>query len=124
MHTVQVRRHVLETDTSFPDVLDGIYTGISRPDIGRLFDELAACTSYEELSSLVRQAEGSAGLMPVDLQPGPRDQAREQVGVARQDHRVAVAVGDKHRHLDAAQPLEHRVVRDALGGLAVTPGTN
>jgi uncharacterized protein (DUF302 family) len=63
VHSVQVRRHVLETDRSFPGVLDGIYAGISRPDIGRLFDELAACTSYEEFSSLVRQAEGSAGLM-------------------------------------------------------------
>src|ERR1039457_6903437 len=59
--------------------------------------------------------EEPVGRVRVDLQPGLRDQAGEQVGVARQDHRVAVAVGDEHRHLDGAQPLERRVVRDAPG---------
>jgi len=41
---------------------------------------------------------------------GVRDQAREQVGVVRQDHRVAVAVGHEHRHVDGAQPLQSRVI--------------
>src|ERR1035437_9243593 len=60
--------------------------------------------------------EEPVGGVRVDLQPGLRDQAGEQVGVARQDHRVAVAVGDEHRHLDGAQPLERRGVRDGPGG--------
>jgi uncharacterized protein (DUF302 family) len=60
---VQVRRHVLDTDRPFLEVLDGIYGGISRPDIGALFGKLAASTSYDEFSSLVHQAQGSAGLM-------------------------------------------------------------
>src|ERR1700747_1368140 len=33
------------------------------PDIEALFSKLAASTSYEQFSSLVRQAQGSAGLM-------------------------------------------------------------
>ncbi len=60
---IQVRRYVLDSHRSFSDVLDGIYGGISRPDIGKLFDQLAASTSYDEFSSLVEQAQGSAGLM-------------------------------------------------------------
>jgi hypothetical protein len=60
---VQMRRHVFDTDRSFSDVLDGVFGGISRPDIKTLFGELAASTSYEEFTSLVRQAQGSAGLM-------------------------------------------------------------
>jgi hypothetical protein len=43
--------------------MDGIYGGISQPDIGKLFQELAASTSFEQFTSLVHQAEGSAGLM-------------------------------------------------------------
>jgi hypothetical protein len=54
---------VLDTDRPFPDVLDGIYSGISRPDIGKLLGQLAASTSFDEFSSLVHQAQGSAGLM-------------------------------------------------------------
>jgi hypothetical protein len=60
---VAVRRHILTSERPFPDVLDGIFRGISLPDIGALFAKLAASTSYEEFSSLVRQAQGSAGLM-------------------------------------------------------------
>jgi hypothetical protein len=60
---VAVRRHILTSERPFPDVLDGIFGGISQPDIGALFAKLAASTSYEEFSSLVRQAQGSAGLM-------------------------------------------------------------
>lgn len=60
---VQVRRHVLDTDRPFADVLEGIYGGISRPDIAKLFGQLAASTSFDEFASLVRQAQGSAGLM-------------------------------------------------------------
>jgi hypothetical protein len=60
---IVVRRHVLTTDRPFQVVLDGIYGGISQPDIGALFARLAACTSCEEFSALVRQAQGSAGLL-------------------------------------------------------------
>jgi uncharacterized protein (DUF302 family) len=60
---VVVRRHVFTSERPFPAVLDGIFGGISQPDIGQLFGQLAASTSYEEFSSLVQQAQGSAGLM-------------------------------------------------------------
>jgi hypothetical protein len=60
---VVVRRHIFTSERPFPDVLDGVFGGISQPDIGALFAKLAASTSYEELSSLVQQAQGSAGLM-------------------------------------------------------------
>lgn len=60
---VPVRRYIIESERSFPDVLDGIFGGISRPDITSLFGDLEASTSYEQFSSLVRQAQGAAGLM-------------------------------------------------------------
>jgi Domain of unknown function DUF302 len=60
---VLVHRHVFDSDRPFSAVLDGIFGGISRPDIEALFSELAASTSYQQFSSLVRQAQGSAGLM-------------------------------------------------------------
>jgi len=60
---VAVRRHIFTSERPFQDVLDGIFGGISQPDIGALFAKLAARTSYEEFSALVRQAHGSAGLI-------------------------------------------------------------
>ena len=69
---VLVRRHVFDSERPFPAVLEGIFGGISQPDIGQLFSKLEASTSYEQLSSLVRQAQGSAGLMrflQLDLDP-------------------------------------------------------
>jgi hypothetical protein len=57
-----MRRYVLTSDRLFQVALDGIYGCISQPDIGALFARLAACTSYEEITALVRQAQGSAGL--------------------------------------------------------------
>ena len=60
---VMLRRHVLTSERPFAAVLDGIFSGISQPDIGALFAKLAVAASYEEFSSLVRQAQGSAGLM-------------------------------------------------------------
>jgi len=50
---VQVSRHVFDTERPFSSVLDGIFGGISQPDIGLLFSKLAASTSYEQFSSLV-----------------------------------------------------------------------
>jgi hypothetical protein len=60
---VAMRRHILNSERPFPAVLDGIFGGISQPDIGALFAKLAASTSYAEFTSLVQQAQGSAGLM-------------------------------------------------------------
>ena len=60
---VLVRRHVFDSERPFADVLDAIFGGISQPDIEALFGKLAASTSYEQFSSLVRQAQGSAGLI-------------------------------------------------------------
>jgi hypothetical protein len=60
---VSMRRHVFDSERPFSIVLDGIFGGISQPDIGLLFSRLAASTSYEQYSSLVREAQGSAGLM-------------------------------------------------------------
>ena len=60
---VPMRRHIFDSERPFANVLDGIFGGISRPDIGQLFSKLAASTSYEQFTSLVRQAQGSAGLM-------------------------------------------------------------
>jgi uncharacterized protein DUF302 len=60
---VVVRRHVFTSQRPFASVLDGVFAGISQPDIGQLFSRLAACTSYEAFISLVQQAQGSAGLM-------------------------------------------------------------
>ena len=55
----------------------------------------------------------------VDLQPRVRDQAREQVRVPGQDHRVAVAVRHEHRHADGAQPLQQGVLGDSPGADSV-----
>ncbi len=60
---VAVRRHVFDSELPFQAVLDGIFGGISQPDIDSLFGKLQASTSYEQFSGLVRQAQGSAGLM-------------------------------------------------------------
>jgi hypothetical protein len=58
-----MRRYIFDSERPFAAVLDGIFGGISQPDIGQLFSKLAASTSYDQFSSLVRQARGSIGLM-------------------------------------------------------------
>jgi len=60
---VAVRRHVLTTDKAFSDVMDGIYSGISQPAIDDVFRDLAAAASWPEFTAIVKQAQGSAGLM-------------------------------------------------------------
>jgi hypothetical protein len=82
---VAVRRHVFDSQLPFQAVLDGIFGGISQPDIESLFGKLQASTSYEQFSGLVRQAQGSAGLMrfwQLDLDTAlARDpQARDKAG--------------------------------------------
>src|SRR4051794_31032626 len=65
----------------------------------------------DELGVVLEQE--SVRRVGVDLHPRLRDQAGEQVGEVRRDHRVAVAVGQKHGHVDRADPLQPAVVRDA-----------
>jgi hypothetical protein len=105
---VPVRRHVLTSDRPFQEVLDGIYGGISQPDIGALFARLAACTSYEEFTALVRQAQGSAGLMRflqlnldtvLALDPQAHQAGRRLVRLIAGN---PVTMGQMTRHLPAA----------------------
>ena len=60
---ILINRHVIDTDRPFSAVLAGVFGGISQPGIEALFSKLAASTSYEQFSVLVRQAQGSAGLI-------------------------------------------------------------
>ena len=57
---VTVRRHVIDSERPFATVLRGIFDGISQPDIEKLFGQLAASTSYEDFSSLVRKAQAGS----------------------------------------------------------------
>ena len=106
---IPVRRHVLTSERPFQVVLDGIYDGISQPDIGALFATLAASTSYEEFTALVRHAQGSAGLMRflhldddhvLALDPQARDQAGRRL--VRLIAGNPVTMGQMTRHLPAA----------------------
>jgi hypothetical protein len=105
---VSVRRHVLTSDRPFQEVLDDIYGGISQPDIGALFARLAACTSYEEFTALVQQAQGSAGLMrflqlnldtALALDPQAHQAGRRLVRLIAGN---PVTMGQMTRHLPAA----------------------
>jgi hypothetical protein len=60
---VLVRHHVFDTGRTFTSVLDGVFSGISQPDIAQLLSKLAASSTYQQFSSLVEQMQGSAGLM-------------------------------------------------------------
>ncbi len=106
---IPVRRHVLTSERPFQVVLDAIYAGISQPDIGALFAKLAASTSYEELSELVRQAQGSAGLfrflhLDDDHVLALDPQARHQAGrrLVRLIAGNPVTIEQMTRHLPAA----------------------
>jgi hypothetical protein len=105
---IPVRRHVLTSERPFQIVLDGIYDGISQPDIGTLFARLAASTSYEDFSALIGQAQGSAGLMrflQLDLDTVlALDPQAHQAGrrLARLIAGNPVTMGQMTRHLPAA----------------------
>jgi hypothetical protein len=103
---VAVRRHVFDSELPFQAVLDGIFGGISQPDIESLFGKLGASTSYEQFSGLVRQAQGSAGLMrfwQLDLDTAlARDpQARDKAGrrLVRLIAGNPVTMGEMTRHV-------------------------
>jgi hypothetical protein len=103
---IRVRRHVFDSERPFSDVMNGIYAGISQPDIDALFGELATSTSYEQFSSLVRQAQGSAGLMrflQLDLDDAlaldPQAQGRGGRRLVRLIAGNPVTMGQMTRHL-------------------------
>jgi hypothetical protein len=105
---IPVRRHVLTSERPFQAVLDGIYDGISQPDIGALFATLAACSSYEEFTALVRHAQGNAGLMRfwhldddhvLALDPQAHQAGRRLVRLIAGN---PVTMGQMTRHLPAA----------------------
>ena len=130
---IPVRRHVLTSERPFQVVLDGIYDGISQPDIGALFATLAASTSYEEFTALVTQAQGSAGLMRfwhldddhvLALDPQALDQAGRRL--VRLIAGNPVTMGQMTRHLPAAgstprSPSSSRSWRAAEPGWPTTP---
>jgi hypothetical protein len=106
---IPVRRHVFTSGRPFQVVLDGIYAGISQPDIGTLFAKLAASTSYEEFTALVRQTQGSAGLfrfwhLDDDHVLALDPQADHQAGrrLVRLIAGNPVTMGQMTRHLPAA----------------------
>lgn len=103
---VAVRRHVFDSQLPFQAVLDGIFGGISQPDIESLFGKLGASTSYEQFSGLVRQAQGSAGLMrfwqlDLDVALTLDPQARDQAGcrLVRLIAGNPVTMGEMTRHV-------------------------
>ena len=129
---IPVHRHVLTSERPFQAVLDGIYDGISQPDIGALFARLAASTSYEELSALVGQAQGSAGLMRflhLDLDTVlTLDQQADQAGrrLVRLIAGNPVTMGQMTRHLaDAGSyaPVTILIQEVAGGGTQVAYDT-
>ena len=105
---IPVRRHVLTSERPFQVVLDGVYGGISQPDIGALFATLAASTSYAEFAALVRHAQGSAGLMRFwyldDDHVLALDPQADQAGrrLVRLIAGNPVTMGQMTRHLPAA----------------------
>ena len=105
---IPVRRRVLTSERPFQVVLDGIYDGISQPDIGALFARLAASTSYAEFTALVGQAQGSAGLMRFlhldDDHVLALDPQADQAGrrLVRLIAGNPVTMGQMTRHLPAA----------------------
>jgi uncharacterized protein (DUF302 family) len=129
---ILVRRHVLTSERPFQVVLDGVYGGISQPDIGALFAKLAASTSYEEVTALVRQAQGSAGLMRflqlnldtvLALDPQAHQAGRRLIRLIAGN---PVTMGQLTRHLPAAgsyAPVTILIAELADGGTEVAYDT-
>jgi hypothetical protein len=129
---IPVRRHLLTSERPFQVVLDGIFGGISQPDIGALFAKLAASTSYEEFSALVGQAQGRAGLMRflhldldtvLSLDPQAHQAGRRLVRLIAGN---PVTMGQMTRHLPAAgsyAPVTILIQELAGGGTQVAYDT-
>ena len=104
-----MRRHVFTSERPFAEIMDGIYGGVSQPDIGSLFRQLAASTSYEQFTSLVLEAQGSAGLMrflelELDraLALDPQAQSSAGRGLIRLIAGNPVTMGEMTRHVPDA----------------------
>ena len=104
-----MRRHVFTSERPFAEIMDGIYGGISQPDVGGLFRQLAESTSYEQFTALVRQAQGSAGLMrflelELDraLALDPQAQGSAGRGLVRLIAGNPVTMGEMTRHVPDA----------------------
>ena len=104
-----MRRHVFTSARPFTEIMDGIYGGVSQPDIGSLFRQLAASTSYEQFTSLVLEAQGSAGLMrflelKLDraLALDPHAQSSAGRGLVRLIAGNPVTMGEMTRHVPDA----------------------
>ena len=106
---VRVRRHVFTSERPFAEIMDGIYGGVSQPDLGSLFRQLASSTSHEQFTSLVRQAQGSVGLMrflelKLDraLALDPQAQSTAGRGLVRVIAGNPVTMGEMTRHVPDA----------------------
>jgi hypothetical protein len=107
--TVAIERHTIDTQVDIDQVLQGIYSGISRPDIQVLFVQLAAAKTYDDFAALVRQAQGSAGLMrfmQLDLDDALAQDPQAQHRAGRRLVRIIagnpVTMGKMTRHVSAA----------------------
>jgi len=130
---VLIRRHVFDSERPFPDVLGAIFGGISQPDIEALFGKVATSTSYEQFSSIVRHAQGSAGLirfMELDLDRAFTldPQARDRAGcrLVRLIAGNPVTMGEMTRHVaDAGSyaPVTILVEEKTVGGTRVAYDT-
>lgn len=58
-----IERLKFTTQKAFDDVLAGLYSGISRPDIASLMKELRATHNLEEFERVANAAAGSASLL-------------------------------------------------------------
>jgi hypothetical protein len=106
---VLVRRHIIDSELPFSSVLEGIYAGISQPDITALYSRLAASTSYKQFSALVQQAQGSAGLirfLQLDLDAAltldPEAKGRDGRRLVRLIAGNPVTMGELTRHVPDA----------------------
>jgi hypothetical protein len=106
---IQLRRHVFTSERPFADVLKGIYGGISQPDLGKLFGQLAQSATYQQFTSLVGQAAGSAGLMrflELDLDGAFAHDPQAQGSAGRRLVRLIagnpVTMGEMTRHVPDA----------------------
>jgi hypothetical protein len=106
---LRVRRHVIISDRSFGEIMAGVYGGVSQPDIESLFRQLAASTSYDQFTSLVRKAQGRAGLMrflELELDRALALDPQGQSGAGRRLVRLIagnpVTMGEMTRHVPDA----------------------
>jgi uncharacterized protein (DUF302 family) len=62
-NSITIQRNTIESTKSFERVLDALAPAIGRPDMSVLQPRLMQAASFEEFSSMINGAVGSAGLM-------------------------------------------------------------